>query len=91
MGNSHTLASGKDFLLLMWNGLIGPVGCRCRRCRRGAPVDVFGCIMFAGIAGSVEDAFAPELLELLLSIPAFEPVETLVHGFGGSGSHGAHG
>ncbi len=52
---------------------------------------MFGCMVFAGIVGSVEDAFAPEVLELLLSIPAFEPVETLVHGFGGSGSHGAHG
>ncbi len=52
---------------------------------------MFGCMVFAGIVGSVEDAFAPEVLELLLSIPAFEPVEMLVHGFGGTGSHGAHG
>jgi hypothetical protein len=52
---------------------------------------MFGCKVFAGVVGSVEDAFAPEVLELLLSIPAFELVETLVHGFGSSGSHGAHG
>ncbi len=52
---------------------------------------MFGCMVFAGIVSSVEDAFVPEVLELLLSILAFEPVETLVHGFGGSGSHGAHG
>ncbi len=50
-----------------------------------------GCMVFAGIVGSVEDAFAPEVLELSLSIPAFETVEMLVHGFGGSGSHCAHG
>ena len=29
----------------------------------------FGCMVFAGIVGSVEDAFAPDVLELLLSIP----------------------
>ncbi len=52
---------------------------------------MLGCMVFAGVVGSVEDAFAPNVTELALSIPAFEPVETLVHGFGGSGSHGAHG
>jgi hypothetical protein len=52
---------------------------------------MFGCMVFVGVVGSVEDAFAPEVLELSLSVTAFEPVETLVHGFGGSGSHGAHG
>jgi hypothetical protein len=52
---------------------------------------MFGCMVFAGVVSSVVDAFAPEVLKLSLSIPAFEPVETLVHGFGGSGRHGAHG
>jgi hypothetical protein len=51
---------------------------------------MFGCMVFASVVGSVEDAFASEVLESSLIIPAFEPVETLVHGFGGSGSHGAH-
>ncbi len=42
----------------------------------GAPLlMMFGCMVFAGVVGSVEDAFAPEVLELLLSILAFEPVE----------------
>ncbi len=44
---------------------------------------MFGCVVFAGIVGSVEDAFVPEVLELSLSFPEFEPVETLAHGFGG--------
>ncbi len=52
---------------------------------------MLGCMVFAGIAGSVEDAIAPKVPGLALSIPSFEPVEMLVHGFGGSGSHGAHG
>ncbi len=52
---------------------------------------MLGCMVFAGVVGSVEDAFAPKVPELALSIPTFEPVETLVHGFGGFGSHGAHG
>jgi hypothetical protein len=30
---------------------------------------MFGCMVFAGVVGSVEDAFAPDVLELLLSIP----------------------
>ncbi len=52
---------------------------------------VLGCMVFAGIVCSVKDAFAPKGPELVLSIAAFEPVETLVHGFGGFGSHDAHG
>ena len=28
---------------------------------------MFGCMVFAGVVGSVEDAFAPEVLELLLA------------------------
>ncbi len=51
---------------------------------------MIGCMVFAGIVGSVEDAFVPKVLELVLSIPVFEPVEMLVHGFGGFGSHGAN-
>ena len=52
---------------------------------------MLGCMVFAGIVDSVEDAFTTKVPELALSIPAFEPVQTLVHEFGGSGSHGAHG
>jgi hypothetical protein len=51
---------------------------------------MLGCMVFAGVVGSVEDAFAPKVPELVLSILAFEPVETLIHGFGGFRSHGAH-
>jgi hypothetical protein len=40
---------------------------------------MLGCMVFAGIVGSVEDAFAPKVSELALSIPAFEPVEMVVH------------
>ena len=52
---------------------------------------MLGYMVFAGVVGSIEDAFAPKVPELALSIPAFDPVVTLVHGFGGFGSYGAHG
>jgi hypothetical protein len=48
-------------------------------------------MMFAGIISSIEDAFMPQILELVLGIPALEPTKTLIHGLGGLGCHGAHG
>ncbi len=48
-------------------------------------------MMFACAIGSIEDAFTPEILELVLGIPALEPMKTLIHRLGGLGRHGAHG
>jgi hypothetical protein len=36
-------------------------------------------MMFAGVIGSIEDAFTPEILELALGISALEPMKTLIH------------
>ena len=52
---------------------------------------VFRVMMFAGVIGSIEDAFMPEILELALGISALEPMKTLIHRFGGLGCHGTHG
>ncbi len=47
-------------------------------------------MMFACIICAVVDAATPEIEELTLCVAAFEPMEALIHRFGGFRCHGAH-
>jgi hypothetical protein len=51
---------------------------------------MFCCMMFAGSIGAIEDTLPPKILELALCVPTFEPIEMLIHQFGGLGSHCSH-
>ena len=39
---------------------------------------VFCRVVFAGVAGAIEDFFAPNVDKLSLRVAAFEPVESLI-------------
>ncbi len=40
---------------------------------------MFWCMMFAGVAGTIEDTPPPKILELALCMSTFEPMKAFIH------------